>query len=249
MNMLITICGRGGSKGMRDKNIRPFGGIPLVHYSVAAALLYRERNSAYCIDISVSSDSNRLLDQVRRFDLVCINRPGELAENETPKLLAIRHSLAYMEEKLGKKYDFVMDLDITSPLRRIEDMENALKTLEEHDSADVVFSAVPARRNPYFNMVERRDGEMKKIINGGFSARQQAPTVYDMNASIYCYRRDGIANRLKESPLDGVFDIVLMQDTGVLDIDDEDDFMLMEILAHHFFTTGFNELYAYTRTM
>lgn len=249
MNILITICGRGGSTGVKDKNIRSFLGKPLSYYTVAAALLFREKNTAYGVDISVSSDSDVLLNQVRQFDLVCIERPGELAGNETPKLFAIRHSLAYMENKLSKKYEYVMDLDITSPLRRIEDMENALKTLEENVGADVVFSAVPARRNPYFNMVERRDGKMKKIIEGGFIARQQAPAVYDMNASIYCYRRDGIVNRLKESPLDGVFDIVLMRDTEVLDIDDEHDFTLMEILAQYFFTAEFKELYAYTRTM
>lgn len=234
---------------MKGKNTRSFLGIPLVYYTVAAARLFRDRNPAYGVDISVSSDSEALLDLVRRFDLVCIERPGELSEDDTPKLFAIRHSLAYMEERLGKKYEYTIDLDITSPLRRIEDMENALKTLEEHGEMDVVFSAVPARRNPYFNMVERRDGKMQKVIDGGFSARQQAPPVYDMNASIYCYRRDSIVNRLERSPLDGVFDIVLMRDTGVLDIDDEDDFTLMEVLAQYFITAEFKELYAYSRGM
>lgn len=249
MNILITICGRGGSKGLKDKNIRRFLGNPLVCYTVAAARLFREGNTARCVDICVSSDDEFLLDQVRRFDLVCIKRPAALAEDETPKLLAIRHSLVYMEEKQNRKYDYVMDLDITSPLRKIEDMENALKTLEKHAELDVVFSAVPARRNPYFNMVERRNGKMRKIIDGGFSARQQAPEVYDMNASIYCYRRDSILHKLEGSPLDGAFDIVLTRDTGVLDIDDEDDFRLMEILAQHFFAAEFKELYTYTCTM
>ena len=249
MDILITVCGRGGSTGMKDKNIRSFLGNPLLYYTVAAACLFRERNPAYCVDISVSSDSDILLDLVRRFDLTCIERPEELAENETPKLLAIRYSLAYMEENLKKKYDYVMDLDITSPLRRTEDMESALKTLEENAEMDVVFSAVPARRNPYFNMVERRDGKMRRIIDDGFSGRQQAPAVYDMNASIYCYRRDSLINKLETSPLDGAFDIVLMKDTAVLDIDDENDFKLMGILAQYFMTTEFKELYEYTRTM
>lgn len=248
MNILITICGRGGSAGMKDKNIRDLMGHPLVYYTVAAARHFRDRNPD-CINIGVSSDSSRLLDLVRRFDLICIERPDRLAQDETPKLFAIKHSLAYMEEMLNKQYDCVMDLDITSPFRRVEDMENALKALKAHAELDVVFSAVPARRNPYFNMVERRDGEMRIVIDGGFSARQQAPEVYDMNASIYCYRRDSIVHKLEASPLDGAFDIVLMKDTGVLDIDDEDDFALMEILAPHFFAAEFKELYAYTRAM
>ena len=98
-------------------------------------------------------------------------------------------------------------------------------------------------------MVERKDGKMQKIIDGGFTARQQAPPAYDMNASIYCYRRDSILKKLNQSPLDGVFDIVIVKDTAVLDIDSEDDFELMEVVAKHFMADGFKEIDAYARRM
>ncbi len=246
MKLLITICGRGGSKGISGKNTRLFLGRPLIDYTVAAALLFKAENPAHETDIVVSSDSDVLLERAERFRLTCLKRPAELSEDETPKLHAVRHALLLMERTLDKTYDAVIDLDITSPLRTSGNMKNALEKLAERDDTDVVFSVVPARRNPYFNMVERKDRTVRKVLDSGFTARQQAPEVFDMNASIYCYRRSSLVDRLKNSPLDGTFDIFVMRDTAVLDIDDGYDFELMEILARHFFNGEFKELYAYT---
>jgi CMP-N,N'-diacetyllegionaminic acid synthase len=249
MNILITICGRAGSKGVKNKNMRIFLGKPLINYSIASAYLFKEKNREYNVDICVNSNSDLMLNTVQQYDLTCIKRPEMLAQDESPKVPAIRYSLEYMEEKLSKQYDYIIDLDITSPLRKVADIENALYKMIENIDADAAFSVVPARRNPYFNMVESINGKIKKIIDGGFTARQQAPAVYDMNASIYCYRRNSLLNKLNESPLDGVFDIFLMRDTAILDIDSEDDFELMEVLARYFFNGEFKELCNYTSTM
>lgn len=246
MNILITICGRAGSKGVKNKNIREFLGKPLIIYSIAAAYIFKKRNCDYNVDVSVNSDSDEILNAVSQYDLICIKRPEKLAQDTSPKVPAIRYSLEYMEKKLIKQYDYVIDLDITSPLRRVTDMENALNKTMENVNTDVVFSVVPSRRNPYFNMVESKDGKVQKIMDAGFTARQQAPKVYDMNASIYCYRRNSLLSRLQQSPLEGAFDIFLMKDTAILDIDSEEDFELMEILADHFFKGEFKELYDYT---
>jgi CMP-N,N'-diacetyllegionaminic acid synthase len=138
-------------------------------------------------------------------------------------------------------------LDITSPLRKVADIENALNKAAENINADVVFSVVQSRRNPYFNMVESIDNTMRKIIAANYTARQQLPKVYDINASIYCYKRDSLLHKLEYSPLEGVFDIILMKDTAVLDIDSEEDFKLMEVLARYFFKDEFSELFNYTK--
>ena len=146
----------------------------------------------------------------------------------SPKVPAIRHALVTLEELLQIRYDAVIDLDITSPLRRNRDIEAALAMLLEKEETDVVFSVVPSRRNPYFNMVEVREGKVQKVIDAYFPSRQAAPKVYDMNASIYCYRRDSLLEKLVRSPLDGNFDQIIMEDTCVLDIDSEEDFRLLE---------------------
>lgn len=248
VNILITICGRAGSKGVKNKNIREFLGFPLLNYTIAAAKLFVERNSCYNIDICVNSDSKELLDIAGKSGgLVCIQRPIELAQDNSPKVPVISYSLKYMEEELGKTYDYVIDLDITSPLRKAEDIENALHKILDRPEADVVFSVVNSRRNPYFNMVEEKDGKVRKVIKSDYVARQQAPKVYDMNASIYCYRRESLLKVLKNSPLDGNYDIILMKDTAVVDIDSEEDFELLEILSEYFFRNEFSELYRYMK--
>ena len=250
MNILITICGRAGSKGVKNKNIRSFMGSPLINYTIASARLFKEKHHNKNVDICINSDSEELLQMfIGDRDVVCIKRPMELAEDNSPKVPVIRYSLEYMEEKFIKKYDYIIDLDITSPLRKAEDIENILNKAMDNLEADVVFSVVKSRRNPYFNMVESRNGKVKKIINSDYVTRQQAPQTYDMNASIYCYRRDSMLKVLKNSPLDGLYDIVLMKDTAVIDIDSEEDFELMEILAEYFFKNEFKELYNYTCAM
>lgn len=248
MNILITICGRAGSKGVKNKNIRNFLGFPLINYTIAAANLFKEKNAVYNIDISINSDSQEILNMFNENKTITsIERPKELAQDSSPKVPVIKHSLEYMEKKFNKEYDFVIDLDITSPLRKVEDIENALNKAVSNSKTDVVFSVVHSRRNPYFNMVEVRDGKIQKIISSEFVTRQQAPTVYDMNASIYCYRKNSLLDILKNSPLEGYYDIILMKDTAVLDIDSEEDFELMEVLGEYFLHKDFKQVYEYTK--
>lgn len=245
MNILITICGRAGSKGVKNKNIRNFLGRPLVDFTIGAANFFKEKNYNYNIDICINSDSIELLKTAESNNIIGIKRPEELAKDNSAKIPVIRHSLYYMEEKLEKKYDFVIDLDITSPLRKVEDIENALNKSIQNQEVDVVFSVVNSRRNPYFNMVEVIDGQVRKVKEGNFVARQQAPEVYDMNASIYCFIRDSLIEKLQDSVFDGICDIVLMKDTAVLDIDSEEDFELMSILGEYFLREEYKEIKNY----
>lgn len=244
MNILITICGRAGSKGVKNKNIRNFYGYPLVFYTVAAAYIFKDRNNELNIDISINSDSDELLSFFKNNkDIETIKREKELSLDDTPKVKVIKSTLIKMESVKDIKYDFIIDLDITSPFRKSTDIEDGFQKILQEKSLDVVFSVVNARRNPYFNMIEEKDGEIKKIIDSDFVIRQEAPTVYDMNASIYVYRRSSLFNNIIRSPLDGKFGFIKMKDTAVLDIDSEEDFTLMEVLAKYFFETEFKELY------
>lgn len=246
MNILISICGRAGSKGVKNKNIREFLGIPLINYTIASAILFKEKKSNFRVDICTNSDSDELLSIVNKTkDIITIKRPIELAQDNSAKIPVIQYSLKYMEELYGIKYDYVIDLDITSPLRKVMDIENALLKCTENIDCDVVFSVVPSRRNPYFNMVEVVDNQVKKVLDSNFITRQEAPSIYDMNASIYCFKRNSLYDILKKSPFDGVSDIILMKDTAVLDIDSEEDFEIMQILAKYFLDDEFKELKEY----
>ena len=238
MNVLITICGRAGSKGVEGKNLKEFLGYPLILYTLSVAKLFSDKRTDLMIDISVNSDSQELLDIASKVnDIHLIMRPANLAGDTAPKLYVIKHSLNTMESRFSKQYDYILDLDITSPLRTVEDVNNVFNK-SVSSNYDVVFSVVPSRRNPYFNMIEIKDGIVKKVIDSHYINRQQAPKIYDMNASIYCYRRNSLINILDKSPFTDNCGHYEMIETGILDIDGPEDFELMKVLAEHFFNTN-----------
>ena len=74
---------------------------------------------------------------------------------------------------------------------------------------------------------------MRKVIDSNFTARQQAPEVFDMNASIYAYSPEYL--RTGKGVLDGYCEVIEMYDTGILDLDHENDFELMEVIAEYLF--------------
>lgn len=242
MNILITICGRAGSKGVGNKNFRLFLGKPMIYHTIRAAKLFKEKNKNINIDICLNSDNSIAKKISEEEKLFFVERPSELASDTASKVDAIRDVLLKMEKNQNKKYDYIIDLDITSPLRKVKDIENVFNK-EIETQSDVVFSVVPSRRNPYFNMVEKtKDDKIVFSKPSSFVRRQDAPEVYDMNASIYCYKRDTLADFTK-IPFKGKIDIVIMKDTYVLDIDHEEDFSIMECLVKNYYKDEFKEIF------
>lgn len=232
MRILFTLCGRAGSKGCKNKNIREFLGHPLFYYSINAIKKYCERNHIdYRIGISTDSiDFMRLVPDDDK--IIIIERKEELAQDTTPKMAAIRDCAVQIRDRFDFQYDLVADFDITSPIRSLQDIADGMKVFET-GNYDCVFSVTKARRNPYFNMVKVVDGVYSKALDSAFTTRQQAPKMFDMNASIYFYNTRFLLDDASFSPLQGKFAIFEMMDTGVIDIDDDEDFAMMEIIAGH----------------
>ena len=245
MRILFTICGRAGSKGIKNKNLRSFCGKPLVYYTIAVIDLYKRYHQDITCDVVTNSDSTELLNLVINNGMIEIEeimRNADLAGDSIGKVAVIKDCLITMEERKGVQYNMVIDLDITSPLRTLDDLEKVIQ-LHTKTNADVTTTVAAARRNPYFNQVKRTKQGVKKIIDSDFTARQQAPEIFDMNASIYAYRTEFL--RLGKGVLDGYCEIVEMYDTGILDLDHENDFELMEVIATHLFNKQgkFRQLY------
>lgn len=235
MKVLFTICGRAGSKGIKNKNIRDFVGKPLPHYTLSAIDLYLKKHSDVEYDIVINSDSDVLLEMmsksgIREVDV--IKRNPALAGDTVGKIDVISNCMSIMEQRNNTKYDVVLDLDITSPLRKVSDIEHLLD-LHFEKKADVTTSVAPARRNPFFNQVMRTEKGVKKVIDSNYTARQQAPEIFDMNASLYAYSPDHL--RSGKGVLDGYCEVIEMYDTGILDLDQENDFELMEVIAEHLY--------------
>lgn len=224
-NLLITICARGGSKGVKNKNIRELEGKPLIFYTIDQAKRWGKGSH-----IIVSTDSEEIAKIAYDFGAeVPFMRPAELANDNASKVAAIKHALISCEKKFGEVYDFVMDLDVTSPIRTVEDLENAYNLFLDK-KPKTLFSGVLAHRNPYFNMVEvSSDGKAHLSKEGKFIRRQDAPKVYDMNASIYIYEREYLIGD-NMSPISDNSIIYQMGELSRIDVDSELDFKFIEFL-------------------
>lgn len=226
MKRLCTICARGGSKGVKGKNVRMLHGKPLIAYSIEQACA-----SKLFAAVAVSSDSEEILRIAADFGADhLVRRPAELATDAAPKLPVIRHCVAEVEKRLGFEHDTLVDLDATSPLRSIEDISGAVALLEESGVGNVI-TAAPARRSPYFNLVEVGTDDvvrLSKTLTHPISRRQDSPACYDMNASIYVWRRRALYD------LTSVFGpdtrLFVMPEERSIDIDSELDFQFVEVL-------------------
>lgn len=226
MRRLCTICARGGSKGVKGKNIRMLMGRPLIAHTINQA-----KETGLFEAVAVSSDSEVILEAARAAgaDLL-ITRPDEMASDTADKAPAIRHALLEAERLLGHAVDVLVDLDATSPLRLPEDIAGAVRLLEEGSATNVITGA-PARRSPYFNLVEE-DGagiaRLSKPTDPPVTRRQDAPRCFDMNASIYVWRRDAFVER----PAVFYDDTKLyeMPEDRSVDIDSELDFEIVRLL-------------------
>lgn len=245
MKILFTICGRAGSKGIKNKNLRKFCGKYLIYYTISAIDLYLNRHEEVEADIVVNSDSSDLLDIVsenKMREIQKIERDISLSGDDASKVAVIYDCLAKMQKRNKTIYDMIVDLDITSPLRTVQDLENVIN-VQLVKKPDVTTTVTTARRNPYFNQVKKVEYGIKKVFDSEYTARQQAPEIFDMNASIYAYSPEFLFSG--NGVLDGYCEMVEMYDTGVLDLDHENDFELMEIIAKYLFTTkkGFYEIF------
>lgn len=227
MKRLCTICARGGSKGVKDKNIRDLLGKPLIAHTILQA-----KATGLFDVIVVSSDSEAILSVADKWGVdYIVKRPDELASDQAAKVPAIQHCVKEVERERAIKYDVVVDLDVTSPLRSPGDIVEAVKMLEERDASNLI-TAAPARRSPYFNLVELDDQgfvRLSKSLAIPVNRRQDAPKCYDMNASIYVWKRDALMNKATIFNEDTL--LYVMPEERSIDIDSELDFAFVEFLA------------------
>lgn len=213
MRRVATLCARAGSKGVPGKNLRMLAGKPLLLWSLELAL---ESELFDCV--VVDSDSRELLDLGTAAGAhMGIERPPELAVDSAGKLPAIRHAVEHAERGTASVFDVVVDLDLTSPLRTIDDLRGAVALLEEGGAGNVI-TGCESRRSPYFNLVERSASGVVAPVksSSAYVRRQDTPACFDMNASIYVWWRDRFltepyvfdeGTRLFEMPTERSFDI------------------------------------------
>lgn len=179
--ILAVIPARSGSKSVKDKGIKPLGGRPLMAWSIKAGLACEQIDQ-----VVVSTDSDKYAQLAKFYGAEVINRPAELAGDETPMISVLQQVLSV------KNADTIVLLDPTSPFRLVKDIETCLEKINE-PKTDSVVTVTEVEHNPYFIMgtVGNNDYWQYPLIKAEKSVirRQDAPKVWQLNACVYVIKK------------------------------------------------------------
>ncbi len=180
--VLALVPARGGSKGVPRKNIRAFGGRPLLNWTLEVA-----RDCSIIDRVLLSTDDVEIAEAGRILGAhVPFMRPADLAKDDTPDFPVFEHAMAWLEKNEKTRPDIVVWLRPTSPLRAPEDIEKAVRLLQDTKS-HAVRSVCAVEHHPYW-MKQMKNDKLFPLISGmdetQFSRRQLLPPVYRLNGAV-----------------------------------------------------------------
>ena len=185
MEILALIPARGGSKGIPRKNIRMFAGRPLLAWTVAAARAVRAT-----VRVVVSTDDAEIADVAREAGAeVPFLRPAEHATDKAPSIAPVLHALQWFATHERWRPDAVALLPPTSPLRRTEDIDEAVALLQSAGTVSVA-SVVPARNHPFYVFQRESDGRISYFMDVSVrpQRRQDLPPAFAVSQAIILSR-------------------------------------------------------------
>ena len=189
--ILATICCRGGSKGVPGKNIKLLPTKPLISFTIEAA-----KKSRLIDDLIVSTDDNEIANVAKVYGAkVPFMRPAALATDTASKWPVFIHAVETYEKLTGKTVTYLVDLDVTVPLKTAEDIDGAIELALSDINADVVITGYEPERNPYFNMMEVGDDGYAAIVKKSIIPivrRQDAPIVYSLSPAAYVIKKEAL---------------------------------------------------------
>ena len=225
--VLCIICARAGSKKLKNKNSKNLFGKPLIYHTIKQAI-----DSKIFDKIVFSTDSDKLSKMAVKFGAKSwFIRPKKLSNDRAAKMPVIKHAILEAEKKFNYKFDYICDLDVTSPLRKIDDIRKAFKKFKI-SKQDMLISGNKARKNPFFNMVQKnRKSSLKLVIKPKkyYVRTQDAPLVYELNASIYFWKRESCFKQ--KGPFCKKTLFYEMPYERSIDIDTLSDFKLVEFFG------------------
>lgn len=189
--ILGTICARAGSKGIPGKNLKVLSGKPLILHTIDEA-----KKCNLLDDIIISTDSNEIAELGNKEGIsVPFLRPAELSSDTAGKWEVFRHALLEYERSSNQKIDYLVDLDVSAPLKTSEDITSVIKFALDNPETDIIYCGYEPERNPYFTMVEiNKEGnaELVKSTETAYIRRQDAPKVYSLSAAVLVIKREAI---------------------------------------------------------
>ena len=151
MKILIIIPARGGSKGLKNKNIKPLLGKPLIAYTIYAAC-----ESKLADKIVVSTEDEKIAEVSRNYGIQVIDRPVEYSTDSAPIEWALRHAVRYLEQNENQFADIIVWIQANVPIRKKGQIDNVIRKLID-TKADSVITVTEVTKRPEY---------MKKIVNG-----------------------------------------------------------------------------------
>lgn len=216
--VLAIIPARGGSKGVPRKNIRLLGGKPLIAWSIEEA-----KKSKYIDHLILSSEDDEIISVAKQYGCdVPFKRPTELASDDTAGIEPVIHALNQL-----KAYDYVVLLQPTSPLRTVEDIDQAIE--QSIKSGKSCVSVTEASQSPFWMYMLDPDLSLKYVIEQQNIPlrRQEAKSVYVLNGAVYVSSCENIIKN-KSFLMNDTVGYVMSREKSI-DIDDEIDFQICEI--------------------
>jgi CMP-N,N'-diacetyllegionaminic acid synthase len=224
--IIAIITARGGSKRLKNKNIRLLQGKPLIAYSITAALKTRQIDR-----VVVSTDSPVIARIARHYGAeVPFIRPARLAQDTTQVLDVLRHTLLEIKKKEGQTYDAVVLLQPTSPLRTHRHITEAIDLFFRKRAATVI-GVCPMDHSPYWAVTVDAGGRLHPLLRKKrpFVMRgQDLPVVYRLNGAVYVYRSSVILE--KQEVLSRRTYAYIMDRVISYDIDDALDLAVVKLL-------------------
>ena len=219
---LAIIPARGGSKRLPHKNVLDLNGKPLIAYSIEAGL-----NSSYIDKVVVTSDDDEILTISKKYGAVTINRPDELASDAATTFDAIKHTVDNCE-----KYDYIVLLQPTSPLRNEKHLDEAVELLESKKSNAVV-SVCEMEHSPLWSNTLDESLSMAGFLKDeALNKRSQdLEKYYRLNGAIYICKTEKLLEEKSFFLKENIYAYVMDRENSI-DIDEEIDFKIAEVILN-----------------
>ncbi len=204
MNILCIIPARSGSKGIKDKNIKKIKNLTLIEHAYIFAKKLKKFDK-----IIVSTDSKKYLGYLRKYKYKFQKflRPKNLAQKNITDLEVISYELKRYEKYFKKKFNYVVCLQPTSPIRKIQDFKKCFKILKQKKpDALWTVSKIDSKFNPIKQLIFKND-KLKYFSKDGpkFKSRQLLKNTYIRNGVAYFYSRKTILNYKKVLPNNSLY--------------------------------------------
>ena len=222
-NVIAIIPARGGSKGIPRKNIKLLNGKPLIAYSIEQA-----KASKFIDRVFVSTEDKEISEISKEYGSEIIQRPKELSEDNTIIMPVLKHAVNYVEKELNFKVDVVVLLQPTSPLRKVDNIDESIEKLlkEDYDSVTTVYRI----EHNINTLVKIKNGKTEYFVDKPSKIlRQEAEKIYRIDGNVFVLKKEVLLNKGEGDYI--VSDnngFVIISEESALDIDTPFDLKLAE---------------------